>query len=296
MNNNQVYILEDRAILYINGDDAKEFLQNLISNDINKVNDDNSCFASLLTPQGKFLFEFIIVKHKSGYFIDCEKSQANDLFKQLSIYKLRSKVEILNLSNEFVIAVLDSEKFLSFDNAKDVLGHTLKYREDPIVLDPRHKELGARLIINLEKLYLSLKKLGLKSADPIEYYKISHQLGIVPKDLNKLQNKLFGIECNFEELNGLDFKKGCYVGQENTARIKLKNKLSKRLLPIQVTTGELNQDEPIYNNEVEIGKILIEKDFPFALVKYLDDNFNENLNYSTKNASFKIIKPNWIKS
>ena len=296
MNNNQVYILEDRAILYINGDDAKEFLQNLISNDINKVNDNNSCFASLLTPQGKFLFEFIIVKHKSGYFIDCEKSQANDLFKQLSIYKLRSKVEILNLSNEFVIAVFDSEKFLSFDNAKDVLGHTVKYREDPIVLDPRHKELGARLIINLEKLYLSLKKLGLKSADPIEYYKISHQLGIVPKDLNKLQNKLFGIECNFEELNGLDFKKGCYVGQENTARIKLKNKLSKRLLPIQVTKGDLHQDEPIYNNEVEIGKILIEKDFPFALVKYLDDNFNENLNYSTKNASFKIIKPNWIKS
>ena len=296
MNNNQVYILEDRAILYINGDDAKEFLQNLISNDINKVNDDNSCFASLLTPQGKFLFEFIIVKHKSGYFIDCEKSQANDLFKQLSIYKLRSKVEILNLSNEFVIAVFDSEKFLSFDNAKDVLGHTVKYREDPIVLDPRHKELGARLIINLEKLYLSLKKLGLKSADPIEYYKISHQLGIVPKDLNKLQNKLFGIECNFEELNGLDFKKGCYVGQENTARIKLKNKLSKRLLPVQVTKGALHQDEPIYNNEVEIGKILIEKDFPFALVKYLDNNFNENLNYSTKNASFKIIKPNWIKS
>ena len=296
MNSKQVYILEDRAILYINGDDAKEFLQNLISNDINKVNDDNSCFASLLTPQGKFLFEFIIVKHKSGYFIDCEKSQANDLFKQLSIYKLRSKVEILNLSNEFVIAVFDSEKFLSFDNAKDVLGHTVKYREDPIVLDPRHKELGARLIINLEKLYLSLKKLGLKSADPIEYYKISHQLGIVPKDLNKLQNKLFGIECNFEELNGLDFKKGCYVGQENTARIKLKNKLSKRLLPIQVTIGKLNQDEPIYNNEVEIGKILIEKDFPFALVKYLDDNFKENLNYSTRNASFKIIKPNWIKS
>ena len=296
MNNNQVYILEDRAILYINGDDAKEFLQNLISNDINKVNDNKSCFASLLTPQGKFLFEFIIVKHKSGYFIDCEKSQANDLFKQLRIYKLRSKVEILNLSNEFVIAVFDSEKFLSFDNAKDVLGHTVKYREDPIVLDPRHKELGARLIINLEKLYLSLKKLGLKSADPIEYYKISHQLGIVPKDLNKLQNKLFGIECNFEELNGLDFKKGCYVGQENTARIKLKNKLSKRLLPIQVTKGDLHQDEPIYNNEVEIGKILIEKDFPFALVKYLDDNFNENLNYSTKNASFKIIKPDWIKS
>ena len=296
MNNNEVYILEDRAILYINGIDAKEFLQNLISNDINKVSNDKSCFASLLTPQGKFLFEFIIVKHKSGYFIDCEKSQANDLFKQLSIYKLRSKVEILNLSNEFVIAVFGSKKFLAFDNAKEILGHTVKFREDPIVLDPRNKELGARLIINLEKLYLSLKKLGLKSTDPIEYYKISHQLGVVPKNLNKLQNKLFGIECNFEELNGLDFKKGCYVGQENTARIKLKNKLSKRLLPIQVIKGELYEDEIIYNNEIEIGKILIEKDFPFALVKYLDDNFNENFDYTSKNASLKIIKPSWIKS
>ena len=295
MNSNQVYILEDRAILFVSGDDAKEFLQNLISNDINKVNDHNSCFASLLTPQGKFLFEFIVVKHKSGYFIDCEKNQANDLFKQLIIYKLRSKVEILNLSNEFVVAVFDSKKFLTFDNAKDILGYTVKYREDPIVLDPRHKELGARLIINLEKLYLSLKKLELKSANPTEYYKISHQLGIVPKDLNKLQNKLFGIECNFEELNGIDFKKGCYVGQENTARIKLKNKLSKRLLPIKLTKGSMHQDEIIYINEVEIGKILIEKDFPFALVKYKENDFNNNTEYHSKNASFKIIIPNWIK-
>ena len=72
--NNNVYILEDRAILYIHGEDSKIFLQNLISNDINKVNDNTSCFASLLTPQGKFLYEFIIVKHKLGFFIDCESS------------------------------------------------------------------------------------------------------------------------------------------------------------------------------------------------------------------------------
>ena len=73
---NSVYILEDRAILYINGIDAKDFLQNLISNDINKVSENFSCFASLLTPQGKFLYEFIVIKHKSGYFVDCEKSQS----------------------------------------------------------------------------------------------------------------------------------------------------------------------------------------------------------------------------
>ena len=125
MNIQNVYILEDRGILYINGADAKEFLQNLISNDINKVNEDSSCFASLLTPQGKFLFAFIIAKHKSGYFIDCEKSQADGSFKQLSIYKLRSKVEIMNLSNEFVVAAFNKEKFLKFEGAKDVLGNTI---------------------------------------------------------------------------------------------------------------------------------------------------------------------------
>ncbi len=296
MNIKNVYILDDRAILYLNGEDTKEFLQNLISNDINKVNQNNSCFSSLLSPQGKFLYEFIIIKHKSGYIIDCEKSQVDGLYKQLSIYKLRSKVEILNLSNEFVVAAFSHEKFLTFEEAQDISGFTLKYREDPIFLDPRNKQLGARLIINLEKLYLSLKKLDLHDANMNEYHSFSHKLGIVPKDLNKLQNKLFGIECNYEELNGIDFKKGCYVGQENTARIKLKNKLSKRLLPINVVEGELNEGESIYYNDNEIGKVLIDKQYPFALIKYLDENFNEKANFNTKNAIIKIEKPNWIKS
>jgi folate-binding protein YgfZ len=296
MNIKNVYILDDRAILYINGEDVKEFLQNLISNDINKVSETNTCFASLLSPQGKFLYEFIIIKHKSGYLVDCEKSQADELYKQLSIYKLRSKVEILNLSNEFVVAAFSHEKFLTFDEAQDFSGFTLKYREDPIFLDPRNKQLGARLIINLEKLYLSLKKLDLHDANLNEYYSFSHKLGIVPKDLNKLQNKLFGIECNYEELNGIDFKKGCYVGQENTARIKLKNKLSKRLLPISMIDGVLTEGESIYYNNNEIGKVLIDKEYPFALIKYLDENFNGKSDFNTKEASIKIEKPDWIKN
>ena len=126
---------------------------------------------------------------------------------------------------------------------------------------------------------MSLKKLDLHDANRNEYYSFSHKLGIVPKDLNKLQNKLFGIECNYEELNGIDFKKGCYVGQENTARIKLKNKLSKRLLPIIVVNGELTEGESIYYNENEIGKVLIDNDYPFALIKYLDENYNGKFNF-----------------
>ncbi len=292
---NSVFILNNRSILYINGLDAKDFLQNLISNDINKVTDNSSCFASLLTPQGKFLYEFIVVKHKLGYFIDCEKDQSEEILRQLNVYKIRSKVEILNLSNEFVVASIGYEKYLSIDGSRDILGFTFKYREDPIILDPRNKNLGARLIINLEKLYLSLKKLGLKDDKVENYYARSHKLGVVPKNLNQLKNKLFGIECNYEELNGIDFKKGCYVGQENTARIKLKNKLSKRLLPIEVIKGDLFEDEIIYNNDVEIGKILIIDEYPFGLIKYLNKNFDKNHIFKSKNGSFKILIPQWLK-
>ena len=294
--NNSVYILDDRAILYINGSDSKEFLQNLISNDMNKITDSSSCFASLLTPQGKFLYEFIILKHKQGYFIDCEKSQAESLFKQLNSYKIRSKVEILNLSNEFVVASFSYEKFLSIEGSKDLLGYTFKYREDPIILDPRNKNLGARLIINLEKLYLSLKKLNLKNDEIKNYHKKCHDLGVVPKNFNLLQNKIFGIECNYEELNAIDFKKGCYVGQENTARIKLKNKLSKRLLPIRLIEGKLKENEKIYSNNIEIGKILIDGEYPFALIKYLDKNFSRDKVYKINNSTFKIIIPSWLTS
>jgi len=292
---NSVYLLKDRSIIYINGADARDFLQNLISNNINKVTDNSSCFASLLTPQGKFLYEFIVVKHKSGFFIDCEKNQCGEIFKQLNLYKIRSKVEILNLSNEFVVASFGYEKYLSIEGSKDILGFTFKYREDPIILDPRNKNLGARLIINLEKLYLSLKKLNLKDDNVDNYHIQSHKLGIVPKNLNQLKNKLFGIECNFEELNGIDFKKGCYVGQENTARIKLKNKLSKRLLPIEIIEGKLFENEKIYNNDIEIGKILISDDYPFGLIKYQDKNFNKNQIFKSNNGSFKVIIPQWLK-
>ena len=295
MNINNVYILEDRGILFIQGTDTKEFLQNLITNDINKVDEANSCFSSLLTPQGKYLFDFLVVEHKKGYFIDCEKKQIEELFKQLNIYKLRSDIEILNLSNEFVVAAFSYEKFISFDEAKDLPGNTFKYGEDPVFLDPRHKKLGGRLIINLEKLYLSLKKLDLKSTNPEEYYKLSYELGIPQKNTEKLRNKLFGIECNFEELNGIDFKKGCYIGQEITSRIKLRNKLSKRLLPIQLIEGKLIEGATIKNNDNEIGKVLINNQYPFAIIKYLSDNFDPKIKYKSEEAVLKIIIPEWIK-
>jgi len=293
MKKNDVYILEDRGILYLNGEDVKEFLQNLITNNIEKVTNEMSCFAALLTPQGKYLFDFLIVKHKTGYFLDCEKSNIDELFKQLTLYKLRSKVEILNLSNEFVVAGMSYEKFLTFENSKDIEGYTIKYLEDPIFLDPRLKKLGARLIINLEKLYLSLKKLELKIAKVEDYYNLSHNLGISQIDNLNLQNKIFGIECNFEELNGIDFKKGCYIGQENTARIKLKNKLNKKLFAIKVIEGNINSDQ-IFLEDKEVGKLLIKNKNPFALIKTQNILLDFENIYKCGNAKVKILKPAWL--
>ena len=292
MNKESIYILEDRGILYINGSDAFDYLQNIISNDLSKVTDTQSCFSYLLTPQGKYLFEFIIVKHKNGYFLDCPKYQIDNLYKQLTLYKLRSKVEINNLSNEFVVAALSKDNFSEFEkNIKT--GITIKFREDPVILDPRCVDLGARIVINLEKLYLSAKKLNLKISNIDEYYQLSHSLGIPNSDTENFQNKIFGLETNSEELNAIDFKKGCYVGQENTARMKLKEKINKRVYPIEIVEGNLNIDDVIKINNSEIGKIINNSKFPFGLLKFKDPNFKLEEILLTDKGKIKVKKPFW---
>ena len=293
MNKQSIYILEDRGIIYVSGSDTFNYLQNIISNDLNKVTNAQSCFSYLLTPQGKYLFEFIIVKHKNGYFLDCPKYQIENLFKQLTLYKLRSKVEINNLSNEFVVAAISKDKFSEFEKNKNKTGMTIKFREDPIVLDPRCIDLGARIVINLEKLYLSAKKLNLKISNINEYYQLSHSLGIPNSDTENFQNKIFGLETNSEELNAIDFKKGCYVGQENTARMKLKEKISRRIYPIEIIEGNIDIDEVIKINNIEIGKIVNNSKFPFGLFKFKDSNFKLEKIINTDKAKIKVRKPFW---
>jgi len=288
-------ILEDRGIIYIEGPDTKEFLQNIITNNLNKISDKQSIYSSLLTAQGKYLFDFILVKHKKGYLIDCEKMELENLIKALKIYKLRSKVEILNLSNEFAVASLSFEKYLSLED-NQTPGFTFKYREDSILLDPRNIKLGARLISNLEKLYMSLKKLDLKIIDKNVYYKESFDLGIAQINSTKLKDKIFGIECNFEELDAIDFKKGCFVGQENTSRIRLRNKLRRRLLPIKIKEGKILEGDLIKFNNSDVGRILIHDPFPFALVKVTDPNIKEFLKKDLVcgSAKVEITKPEWL--
>ena len=274
MKKDQIFILKDRGVLLISGQDSKDFLQNLVTNDINKVTETQSCFSSLLTPQGKYLFDFMIVKHKDGYFLDCELNQINGLINRLNVYKLNSKIEVTNLSHKFQVVVISNEKFPSINNSKNQEGATIAYRDDPFFIDPRNKELGARGIVSLEKLYLSIKKLELKLEDSKNYYELSYNLGIAQINTKNLQEKVFGLECNFEELNGIDFKKGCYVGQENTARMKLKNKIRKKLFAIK-SNDKLKIGSDINFNSIKIGQIVIDEPYPFGLIKIVDPDFSE---------------------
>tara|TARA_Y100000996_G_scaffold380388_1_gene334246 strand:+ start:284 stop:1159 length:876 start_codon:yes stop_codon:yes gene_type:complete len=273
MEKDQIIILENRGLVSITGEDAKEYLQNLITNDINKVSKKSSIFAALLSPQGKYLFDFFVIKISNGYLLDCDKNSTNKLIENLLKYKIRSKIKIEDLSSKFVVGVISIE---NFENIQKEIGEkelTLEYRESPIFVDPRNIGLGARIISPLEKLYLTIKKLNLKISKSKSYIEKAFHIGIPVEGLTNLQNKLFGLESNFEKLNAVDFQKGCYVGQENTARMKLKNKIRRQLMPIK-TSEEIKIGDEIKYNDIVIGKILIDKPYPFALIKLFDPEFS----------------------
>ena len=291
MEKDQIILLEDRGLISITGEDVKNFLQNIITNDIEKVSLSTSIFSALFTPQGKYLFEFFLIQSKNGYLLDCDNKFTNEIINYLLKYKLRSKIEITDISKDYVIGIINSEKFLDIQKSENKTGDTIEFRDSPLFLDPRNKNLGARIVSSLEKLHLTIKKLNLKIIKPDTYFAKAHSLGIPIKGIQNLKDQLFGLEANFEELNAIDFKKGCYIGQENTARMKLKEKLRRRLLPIS-STEKLNVGEEIFYNKVKVGKILIDQPYPFGLIKVVDPNIKEfeNTELLANNKKCKILK------
>ena len=287
MEKNQIVILEDRSLILVEGIDNKDFLQNIISNDIDKINESNSIFSAIFTPQGKYLYEFFIVKNKDGYLLDCHIEIKDDLIKHLSKYKLRSKIEIKDLSASHVVGIISKDKFEEIQEELSSKEKTVLYRESPCFVDTRLSSLGARILSNLEKLHLTIKRLNLRIIEKSNYLKLAHAQGIPVQGLKNLQDNLFGLESNFEELNGVDFKKGCYVGQENTARMKLKNKLRRRLLPI-ISNTTLKVSDEIKFKESVIGKVLIEGVYSFALIKLFDPEFKEFSKQNLKINEFNV--------
>ncbi len=295
MDQYEVITLEDRGFIQVIGLEAKDFLQNIVTNDIEKVTDISTIFSSILTPQGKYLFEFFVLKLKDSYLLECEKKSTTEIIKLLNFYKLRSKVDFIDLSEKYVASVISLHKFMDW-GLTSTKGKTTMFSESPIYIDPRNEKLGAKIISKTENIQLIIKKLNLKIIDKKKYYNKSFELGIPQINLNKLKDKIFGVENNLDELNGIDFKKGCYVGQENTSRIKLRNKLRRRILPVQKISGEIYENDVIKFKNHEIGKIMINKPYSFALVKVVDPDLNEfnNNELVCGNSKIKILKPDWI--
>jgi len=296
MEKNEVTTLDDRGFIQVNGPEAKDFLQNIITNDLEKVTSKSTVFSSILTPQGKYLFEFFVLKLKDGYFLECEKKSTAEIIKLLNFYKLRSKIDFIDLSEKYVAAVISLEKFKEISNSSLSKGSTAVYRNDPVYIDSRNDKLGAKIISKLENIHFTIKKLNLKITDKKKYYNKSFELGIPQINLNKLKEKIFGIESNLGELNGIDFKKGCYVGQENTSRIKLKNKLRRRIFPIQEISGKVSENDTIKYKDTDIGKIMINEPHVFALIKVFEPDLKEFINTELLcgKSKVKILKPEWI--
>ena len=296
MEKNQIVILEDRGLILVEESEAKDFLQNIISNDINKVNHSHSIFSGIFTPQGKYLYEFFIIKHKEGYLLDCHMELKDDLIKHLLKYKLRSKIEIKDLSSSHVVGIISKDKFEEIQKELNSKEKTVIYRESPCFIDSRLPFLGARILSSLERLHLTIKKLDLKIIDKSNYLKLAHTQGVAIEGVKNLQNNLFGLESNFEELNAVDYKKGCYVGQENTARMKLKDKLRRRLLPI-VSKMPVNISDEIKFNDQLVGRVLIGDQYPFALIKLYDPEFKifSKQKLKIKDLEIQILIPNHLK-
>ena len=163
-----------------------------------------------------------------------------------------------------MVAIISTEKFTEIQKIEDKNTNTISYREAQIFVDPRSDELGCRMISPIEKLYLTIKKLNLKIIETQVYLNKAYNLGIPIQGIENLKEKLFGLEANFEDFNALDFKKGCYIGQENTARMKLKNKIRKRLFAIK-SNIDLKIGNSVKFENIEVGKVLIDKPFPFCL-------------------------------
>jgi len=293
---NETTVLDDRGFVEITGDEAKDFLQNIVTNDIEKISDNFSLFSSILTPQGKYLYEFFIIKIKDGYLLECEKESVSEIIKIFNFYKLRSKINLIDKSNYYNSVIISLKKFEEISENNNTKGFTINYNGDPIFLEPRNQKLGAKIISKQNNVNNVIKNLNLKIIDKNNYYSESFDLGIAQVNLIKLKDKIFGIENNLDELNGIDFKKGCYIGQENTSRIKLRNKLRKRILPVKKISGDVFENNIIKYKDKEIGKIIIDSPYVFGLIKIVDPDLSEFVNEDLicENSKVKILKPEWI--
>ncbi|MGE3623920.1 MAG: folate-binding protein YgfZ [Bdellovibrionales bacterium] len=211
--------LEMRGIVRLGGADRRGFLQGLISNDIESCRERRGIYAALLTPQGKFLHDLFIVENGDKFLIDCEAARVEDLIRRLGAYRLRAKIAIEDARAEY-----DVWAAWNAAEARDALSTTL-----PVYADPRMPELGWRAIARKGE------KPGGYVAGDYDGHRLS--LGIADGSRDLILEKSTLAEGNFDLLNGISWTKGCYVGQELTARMHYRALVKKRLFPVKIESG-----------------------------------------------------------
>lgn len=219
---------DDRAFLAVNGPETRTFLQGLLSQDVEKVSAAHSAYGALLTPQGKFLHDLFLTAHGDGLALECEADRVDDLAMRLKRYRLRARIDVEPLEGWAVAAVWGGDPF----GLGDAPGATLRRDGTAIYVDPRLAALGAR--VAGPKAEAQAASDGFAAADAGAYAAHRLRLG-VPEGADDIAvDRGFLLESGFDELNGVDWKKGCYVGQELTARTKYRGLVKRRLMPVRI--------------------------------------------------------------
>lgn len=243
--------IAERGIVAVSGEHARGFLQGLITNDIERVSPDTAIYAALLTPQGKYLHDFFIVEHQDRFLLDCSASEIPDLLKRLTMYRMRSKVEIADESDKWSVGVMLDP---GDANAAQLPG-TAKTRFDGVsYIDPRHTRMGERTIrkIDADDTFPTDSAQLDKNRRAYDALRIS--LGIPDTGTDLIADKSMPLESGLDELHGVDFNKGCYVGQEVTARMKHRNLVKKRLIPVAID-GNISAGTIIKSGDIDAGEI-----------------------------------------
>lgn len=255
---NRIIPLTDRGVLAVQGPETRTFLQGIITNDIGKVDRTRSIYAALLTPQGKFLFDFIIHDDGSdGVLLESQADRLGDLARRLTMYKLRSKATIADVSEKMAVTALIGDDAPAAAKLYPGAGNAWRDGDTVACIDPRLAALGARLVHPADT---SIERDGFVQGTLEDYQAHRMALSVPEAGSDVLVEKSFILESNFEELNAVDFAKGCYVGQELTARTKYRGTIRRRLFGITAQGTLPPPGTPIMAGTAEIGEMRSARD------------------------------------
>ncbi|MFO1067030.1 MAG: folate-binding protein [Geminicoccaceae bacterium] len=219
--------LNDRGVLAIGGEEAKPFLQGLLSNDLDRLAPDRALYAALLTPQGKFLFDLLLLERDGIIWADVEAARRHELLQRLTMYRLRAKVTLRDASDTMAVLAVVPPPL----PAGSLRGFAAAWGGGIVAVDPRLAELGGRAIV--PRAEIAALTAGLPEAKAEAWEALRLRLGVPAAGSDLVVQKSTLLESNFEALDGVAFDKGCYVGQELTARTKYRALVRKRLLPVR---------------------------------------------------------------